>query len=54
MKPKKSFKLLGTAIGMALWGSLAYLFYPGWPVWIFGGLLITTTLMFLRQAVTSP
>jgi uncharacterized membrane protein YccC len=51
MKPKKKFRMLGTLIGIALWGSLAYLFYPHWSAWLFGGLLMVNTMVLIGQGV---
>jgi hypothetical protein len=48
MKKNKNLPILGTLIGMGLWGSLAYVLYPHWSAWIFGGLLTILTLALLK------
>lgn len=48
-KKKRKVPILGTLIGMGLWGSLAYVLYPHWSAWIFGGLLTILTLVLAKD-----
>lgn len=51
-RKKKQVPWLGMMIGMGLWGSLTYAFYPGWPAWVFGGLLGINVMATLLMSVT--
>lgn len=53
MKPTKKFRILGTLIGISLWGSLTYLVYPHWSAWPLGGLFLANIIVLIGQGMKS-
>jgi len=50
-QPKKSFRAVGSLIGIAMWAALAYWAYPHWA-WYLLGMLCGINIMDLGRVIS--